>query len=83
VWKVEYSNVRPEELDTTSSKVVNYVRRNIQLIEIEDGNVYQYEEKQIPKEEWELYEEIIKLNSNNEDVSNALIELADIVAEMG
>lgn len=83
MWKVEYSNVRPEELDTTSSKVVNYVRRNIQLIEIEDGNVYQYEEKQIPKEEWELYEEIIKLNSNNEDVSNALIELADIVAEMG
>lgn len=65
---MEWYNVQslelPEETDTTSSKVYNYVRRNITTHEEEqDGNtiiVYEYEESRIPKESWGLYLEMIQ-----------------------
>ena len=65
---MEWYNVQslelPEETDTTSSKVYNYVRRNITTREEEqDGNaviVYEYEESRIPKESWGLYLEMIQ-----------------------
>lgn len=55
------SSVRPELLDTESSNVYNYVRRNIREEEREeDGEavtVYVYEEEKVKKENWDLYED--------------------------
>lgn len=59
-WKTSQSAERPEELDTTSSKVYNYARRNIEEAEIEDQTggtmtVYNYEELKVEKNNWPLY----------------------------
>lgn len=59
-WKISQSADRPEELDTTSSKVYNYARRNIteETVEGPGGEsmtVYNYEELKVEKENWPLY----------------------------
>lgn len=59
-WKISQSAERPEEFDTTSSKIYNYARRNIEEVEIEDQSggtmtVYNYEELKVAKESWPFY----------------------------
>lgn len=70
------SNDRPSELDTTSSKVYNYVRRNIEeKTKEEDGRIityYEYYEEKVNKEIWELY---IRVS----DLEDALCELSEEV----
>lgn len=63
-WQEAQSAQRPEETDTTSSKIYNYVRRNITEThtELEDGSVvtlYTYEEAKIPKASWALYQMVV------------------------
>lgn len=57
-WKIVQSTERPHEIDTTSSKVVNYVRRNIHTIEIDGEEIYEYEELEVGKDVWLLYQEL-------------------------
>ena len=59
-WKTVQSTQRPADIDTTSSKAVNYVRRNIHTVEVPDmqdstRTVYEYEEMTVTKEAWPLY----------------------------
>lgn len=59
-WRTVESTVLPLEEDTTSSKVYNYITRNVRTEERtdEEGNTttwYIYEEAKIPKEAWGLY----------------------------
>lgn len=51
---------RPSEIDTTSSKTVVYLRKNIERVEHTDeqGNTYylwEYEETQLTHDEYSLY----------------------------
>ena len=61
-WYTASSNTRPAATDTTSSKVFNYVRRNIteQTVtdEGETRTAFVYEEAKIPKEDWGTYNEL-------------------------
>lgn len=62
-WKSVQSMERPQEKDTTSSKTVNYVRRNIHTIQVEDMDeqevtVYEYEELVVSKDAWLMYLEL-------------------------
>lgn len=64
-WKVVESNKKPDTFDTTSSKKVNFVRKEIEEIEREDsdGNiqtVYQYKERKVNKSEWNMYLSLIE-----------------------
>ena len=69
---MEWHNVQslelPEETDTTSSKVYNFVRRNITAHESEqDGETivtYEYQECKIPKESWGMYLELIQTKAD-------------------
>lgn len=68
-WYRSESTVMPEETDLTSSKVYNYVRRNIEEEEREDeeGNtiiMYVFEEMKVPKESWGMYLETIQNTAN-------------------
>ena len=68
-WYRSESTVMPEETDLTSSKVYNYVRRNIEEEEREDeeGNtitMYVFEEMKVPKESWGMYLETIQKTAN-------------------
>jgi hypothetical protein len=53
---------RPQEVDITSSKIVNYVRKNIHTIQIEsmDGQAtaYEYDELAVNKGQWTIYQEL-------------------------
>ena len=57
-WEKSESTVRPDEVDTTSSKVVVYLRRNIVERQREDevsGDMqtyYEYDEAKLTKEEY-------------------------------
>lgn len=76
MWSRVESNDRPSELDTTSSKVYNYVRRNIEeKTKEEDGRIvtyYEFYEEKVNKEIWELY---IRVS----DLEDALCELSEEV----
>lgn len=68
-WYRSESTVMPEETDLTSSRVYNYVRRNIEEEEREDeeGNtitMYVFEEMKVPKESWGMYLETIQNTAN-------------------
>jgi len=76
MWSRVESNDRPSELDITSSKVYNYVRRNIEeKTKEEDGRTityYEYYEEKVNKEMWELYVRV-------SDLEDALCELSEEV----
>lgn len=62
-WKTAQSMERPQERDTTSSKAVNYVRRNIHTVQMEDLDgqtvtMYEYEELTVSKDSWLMYLEL-------------------------
>lgn len=62
-WKSVQSMERPQEKDTTSSKTVNYVRRNTHTIQVKDIDeqevtVYEYEELVVSKDAWLMYLEL-------------------------
>ena len=66
------SGIRPSEVDTTSSKTYNYIRRNIREVERTDPDtgetitMYEYEECKILKDDWELYLEILRITPYEE-----------------
>lgn len=59
-YKVK-ADTKPEETDTTSSRIYNYYRSNIEQTEEVDEltkekhTVYTYDEEKIRKEDWDLY----------------------------
>ena len=66
------SGIRPSEVDTTSSKTYNYIRRNIREVERTDPDtgetitMYEYEECKILKDDWGLYLEILRITPYKE-----------------
>ena len=61
IYKKSQSYVKPELLDTTSSKKVVYIRQNIIELEQVDKitnetyTIYEYEESKLTKNEYEQY----------------------------
>ena len=82
-WKHAESTNRPLELDTTISKVYNFVRKNIveKQVETEGETItmYEYDELMVPKADWLLFESMADSESRISDVEDAVIELAEII----
>ena len=83
-WKKTESAVRPSELDAASSKTVNYVRKNITEVEREqpDGSkmtMYEYDELEVPKTDWLLFNELSESATRITDIEDAVIELAEMI----
>lgn len=74
-WYQTESTVRPETLDITSSKVYNYVRRNIEETEVEGVVFYTYEEMKVKKEDWQIY---LKQEKIEADVDYLLMITEDL-----
>ena len=69
MWIKAEANYEPNAVDTTTSRVYNYIRKNIhqEQREDDDGNiltVWVYEEKKISKENWELYKAVERNSAN-------------------
>lgn len=77
-------NVRPSAIDTTSSRVYVYVRKNTQAVEEteEFPAHYKWEELKIPREMWEISEKVLGHDEALDDVYGALTELAEMIVEV-
>lgn len=69
MWITAEATFEPDVVDITTSKVYNYVRRNIreEQREDEEGNSYTvwvYEEMRVAKDEWELYKSMERNTAN-------------------
>lgn len=84
MWITAEANYKPNTVDIATSKVYNYIRRNIHQEQREDdeGKIYTvwvYEEKKISKENWELYK-AVERNSANIDY---IAMMTDVEIEEG
>lgn len=79
------SSVKPDLIDTTSSKKNVYIRQNITETQIEDSIFYEYEEAKLSKEEYQKYVEEINCETTLESIetlkseNKALIEQIDML----
>ena len=77
------SSVKPEALDTASSKKYNYIRKDFVLIEAteETPEHWRWQEKKVLKEDWETYTQVMSHDEALDDVYAALTELAGMIEE--
>lgn len=73
-FKKSQSSVKPELIDTTSSKKVVYIRQNI--VEIQKDNVvfYEYDEAKLTKSEYQEYLKEIEATDTLKIVENLKVE---------
>ena len=86
------SSVKPEMIDTTSSKKVVYIRQNIVEVQKDDTVFYEYDEAKITKDEYKEYldemkaqdtlEVIEKLKTENQSLLEQVDMLTNCVLEM-
>ena len=86
------SSVKPELVDTTSSKNVVYIRQNIVEVQKDDTTFYEYEEVKLTKDEYKEYLEEMKsqdtleiienLKSENKTLSEQVEMLTNCILEM-
>ena len=83
MWKLAENsdNVKPLEIDETSSQSVVYVRKDFKEIPILDeegqeiGSKWQYQENEVLKSDWETYKGLLETQSNITDIELAIVEL--------
>ena len=79
------SSVKPELIDTTSSKKVVYIRQNIIETQIDDTTFYEYDEAKITKDEYKEYldemkaQDTLKVIENLKSENQALLEQVDML----
>lgn len=87
-WIYSESAVKPGELDVTSSKKYNYIRKDIEEFEKEgevSGEIipwWRWFEQKIPKADWEVYKVAMQNTSDISDNADAIVELAGLIADM-
>lgn len=83
MWERRESKERPATLDTTSSKIYNYVRKNIRTetrdVAEDQETLYVFDEQKVRKEDWDTYENVIRNSADIEDITDALVELAGLI----
>ena len=66
------SSVKPELIDTTSSKKVVYIRQNIIEKQMDDTTFYEYDETKITKDEYKEYLDEASINSQLDNITKIL-----------
>lgn len=79
MWYESSSTAYPSLLDTTSSKVYVYVRKNVRQETIEEESnsriIYIYDEMKIPKEVYGIFEKELQNDSRLNDIEEVLTEI--------
>ena len=86
------SSVKPELIDTTSSKKVVYIRQNIIEMQKDDAVFYEYDEAKLTKTEYQEYlkeleatdtlEIVENLKTENQALSETVDMLTNCILEM-
>ncbi len=91
-FKKSQSSVKPELIDTTSSKKVVYIRQNIVEVQKDDIVFYEYDEAKLTKSEYQEYlkeleatdtlEIVENLKAENQALSEQVDMLTNCILEM-
>ena len=91
-FKKSQSSVKPELVDTTSSKKVVYIRQNIVEVQKDDIVFYEYDEAKLTKSEYQEYlkeleatdtlEIVENLKAENKTLSEQVDMLTNCILEM-
>ena len=91
-FKKSQSSVKPELIDTTSSKKVVYIRQNIVEVQKDDTTFYEYDEAKLTKSEYQEYlkeleatdtlEIVENLKAENKTLSEQVDMLTNCILEM-
>ena len=91
-FKKSQSTVKPELVDTTSSKKVVYIRQNIVETVVDEKTFYEYDEAKLTKAEYQEYlkeleatdvsETIENLKAKNQALSETVDMLTNCILEM-
>ena len=91
-FKKSQSSVKPDILDTTSSKKIVYIRQNIIEVQKDDTTFYEYDEAKLTKTEYQDYlkelettdtlEIVENLKSENQTLSEQIDMLTNCILEM-
>lgn len=73
-FKKSQSTVKPELIDTMSSKKVVYIRQNIVETVIDDTTFYEYDEAKLTKAEYAEYLKELEANDVSEMIENLKAE---------
>ena len=79
------SSVKPELIDTTSSKKVIYIRQNIVEVQKDDTTFYKYDEAKLTKSEYQEYlkeleaTDTLKIVENLKSENQTLLEQVDML----
>ena len=91
-FKKSQSSVKPELVDTTSSKKVVYIRQNIVEVQRDNATFYEYDEAKLTKAEYAEYlkeleatdtlEIVETLKAENKTLSEQVDMLTNCILEM-
>ena len=91
-FKKSQSTVKPELIDTTSSKKVVYIRQNIVETVVDETTFYEYDEAKLTKDEYAQYlkeleatdtlEIVENLKAENKQLSETVDMLTNCILEM-
>ena len=91
-FKKSQSSVKPELIDTTSSKKVVYIRQNIVEVQRDNATFYEYDEAKLTKSEYVEYlkeleatdtlEIVENLKAENKTLSEQVDMLTNCILEM-
>lgn len=76
------SSVKPELIDTTSSKKVVYIRQNIVEVQKDDTAFYEYDEAKLTKDEYKEYLEEMQTQDTLEVIENLKTENQALSAQV-
>ena len=91
-FKKSQSTVKPELVDTTSSKKVVYIRQNIVEAVVDETTFYEYDEAKLTKAEYQEYlkelngsdtlQTIENLKTENQNLNEQVSMLTECLLEM-
>lgn len=80
-----FNTVKPEPIDKKSSKTYVYIRKNFTEVPASEGMFikmpahWEWLEMKVPKQDWDIFEEILEHDKALDDVYGALTELASLI----
>ena len=77
------SAVKPELVDTTSSKKVVYIHQNIVEIQKDDTTFYDYDEAKLTKDEYRDYLAELETQDTLETIENLKAENKSLIEQVG
>ena len=77
------STVKPEPVDTTSSKKVVYIRQNIIAVQKDDTTLFEYDEAKLTKDEYREYLAELETQSTLETIENLKAENKSLIEQVG